>query len=89
MYRIHGIPAIFVGNVLTVEERGLWITSGTMVHELRQDKAWGPIIAEMSAPEIFVPFPSLTYLIAPKRKDEEQQQTPYVDPDEGEIYDRE
>jgi hypothetical protein len=84
--RIVGLTGVFVGKVLTVEERGFWITSGTLVHQMLQDSAWRQIIEQINQPEIFVPFSSLTYLIAPKRDEKEQQQTPYV-PDDDEISD--
>lgn len=65
-FRLIGAPSINIGVVQSIESDGFWIQSPQLINELQQDRSWGPAVAQIQIPVLFVPTSSLVYLIAAK-----------------------
>jgi hypothetical protein len=63
-FRLKHNQLMFTGTVSKVENEGLWIDATNVVSTMQNDIAWGPMVAAIQAPVIFVPFSSLMFLIA-------------------------
>ena len=71
LFRMTRSNAVYSGIVKQVESAGVWIETTDLLIELAQDAAWkkpyqqfvGKIQAR--APQFFVPFATLQFLVAP------------------------
>jgi len=64
VFRLHDQDAVYSGTVVSVEADGFWIESPSLIGQMKEDVAWNAQAGTIPSPVIFVPTPSLVYLIA-------------------------
>ena len=63
-FRLVGSNRVHSGVVKLAESDGFWIESEQVLGELQQDHGWGPAVAQIQTPVLFVPTSSLMFLVA-------------------------
>jgi hypothetical protein len=64
VFRLRDHDAVYSGKVVSVESDGFWIESPGLIGQMKEDVAWNAQAGTIPSPVIFVPIPSLVYLIA-------------------------
>jgi hypothetical protein len=62
-FRIVGSDLVHIGVVRSVEKDGFWIESPQFIAQMQADRYWGPTVAQIRTPVLFVPTSSLMCLI--------------------------
>jgi hypothetical protein len=62
-FRFVGSDLVHIGVVRSVENDGFWIESPEFIAQMQADRYWGPTVAQIRTPVLFVPTSSLMFLI--------------------------